>query len=1144
MMIKTQLPADNQQRLEALDPTRSFIVQAPAGSGKTGLLVRRYLTLLAQVAKPEEILAITFTRKATAEMRSRILSALKGEDTDDNMIKLAKKALNNDQHQNWNILHNPSRLKIQTIDALCYDLVKRMPWSARFGAAPEVLEQQASALIYEQAAKRTLAYIEGQNDWSAHCANLLALSDAHFGKAQSLLAGMLSKRDRWMRGLEINTRAEYEMMWQEVVEQQLELTAQSIPDEVKAEIVALVKFAAANPYERKPNVELVGCLQMNEFPQPLIENSSYWCGIATLLLTKERQVRKMVDVRLGFPAAAKAEKERMKSLLETIATHAGAVQALSRISLLPDDTFTTPQWQMLESLLKLLPLAAAELRLLFKENNQADYVEVAQRAELALGETDSPSNLALVFDYQIKHLLVDEVQDTSQAQFDLLTKLTKGWQYDDGRTLFFVGDPMQSIYRFREAEVGLFLEIQKNGIGEIKPQTRVLETNFRSERSLVEWYNTTFSAIFPAQNDPINGAICYAPSSAWQADTDSHSGVHIHPEIADSDSEATRIGEQVQWEIEALKKQNPQAKIGILGRTRTHLVAITQTLRQKGIEFQATELESLIERPAIQDLMALTRGLIQLNDRIAWLSILRAPWCGMTLQDMSILGIDDHRSSIMALCKDDNITARLSDDGDGKKRLTRLLEKLEIPLSQRGRVSLRKNVEAAWLNLAGPACINESDIPDCESYFDLLGKLENDYPIITATILSDAVAKLWSQTNNESAVQVLTIHKSKGLEFDVVFLPQLHRPPRSPERELIRWTRLPKQLLIAPLPPSQTASDAEADKFYQYLSELEQSRAQNELCRLLYVACTRAKKKLHLYMELSEGTKGKLNPPRQNSLLHLLWAALETEITQHLSAASTSAQVSPVPESVPESVHESAPVPETKLESKIKRLPLKWQLDIPCGIPSPTSETNPQSESKPIEFSWAGETVRIIGIAIHKMLQHIDHQNWQQWKSEATDTLSSRNRITLLEHGLHGEQLEIGMANMRTAIENLKSDEKADWIFSSTHEQVKREWALTAVVNQKISSIVIDRSFIDQHGVRWIIDFKSSHHKGDIENFIAQEKTRYQPQLEHYATIAKIFEARMTEAETTEERKIKLGLYFPLLKGWCEWSPIISAMDD
>ncbi|MDH4323254.1 MAG: UvrD-helicase domain-containing protein, partial [Betaproteobacteria bacterium] len=121
-MVDPRSIADQKERDAALDVTRSFIVQAPAGSGKTSLLVDRFLKLLDTVQQPEEIIAITFTRKAAAEMRERVTEKVPAE--------LAP------------------RLRIQTIDALCASFTAQMPVLAKFGAQPGVAED-AAALYYE-----------------------------------------------------------------------------------------------------------------------------------------------------------------------------------------------------------------------------------------------------------------------------------------------------------------------------------------------------------------------------------------------------------------------------------------------------------------------------------------------------------------------------------------------------------------------------------------------------------------------------------------------------------------------------------------------------------------------------------------------------------------------------------------------------------------------------------------------------------------------------------------------------------------------------------------------------------------------------------------------------------------------------------
>jgi ATP-dependent exoDNAse (exonuclease V) beta subunit len=161
----TVVAPDFSERELALDVTRSFIVQAPAGSGKTELLVQRYLKLLETVEKPEEIVAITFTKKAAAEMRKRVIENLSPE--------LAP------------------RLRIQTIDALCASLTRQMPVLAKFGAQPAVAEDATE--MYEEAAARTLA------DLTPPVARLLAHLDNNVADATSLLAGMLERRDQWLR---------------------------------------------------------------------------------------------------------------------------------------------------------------------------------------------------------------------------------------------------------------------------------------------------------------------------------------------------------------------------------------------------------------------------------------------------------------------------------------------------------------------------------------------------------------------------------------------------------------------------------------------------------------------------------------------------------------------------------------------------------------------------------------------------------------------------------------------------------------------------------------------------------------------------------------------------------------------------------
>jgi ATP-dependent helicase/nuclease subunit A len=195
---------DAVQRERALDPTQSFIVQAPAGSGKTELLTQRFLRLLACVEAPEEILAITFTKKAAAEMRSRIRDALQKaakepQPTSPHHQKtwqLAQAALRQDALFQWGLLHNPNRLRIKTIDAFNTLLTRQLPLLSHFGALPEIMDFPQA--LYTQAVQTFLSHLEEKVAWSQPIAKLLLHLDNNMQAAEALLVNMLAKRDQWL----------------------------------------------------------------------------------------------------------------------------------------------------------------------------------------------------------------------------------------------------------------------------------------------------------------------------------------------------------------------------------------------------------------------------------------------------------------------------------------------------------------------------------------------------------------------------------------------------------------------------------------------------------------------------------------------------------------------------------------------------------------------------------------------------------------------------------------------------------------------------------------------------------------------------------------------------------------------------------
>ncbi len=471
--------ADQQQRQAALNPKKSFIVQAPAGSGKTELLIQRFLVLLAQVKQPEEILAITFTKKSSAEMRTRIINALiNASDTPEpeathakTTWNLAKAALQRNQIAGWHLLENPNRLRIQTIDSFNAYLTKQLPILSNFGAPPEITDDPTA--LYRTAVQEFLMYLEDNTDWSNAIAQLLIHLDNDFNKVENLLINLLEKRDQWLPYITLNAndpalREKLETHLANVVIDTLANLQKHFPKEDAAELMDLANFAANNLLKENSKSSIIHCSNLTSLPGITLSDKAIWLGLSELLFTKECQLRKQFSKKIGFPAATSSKnpyeknlfdamKQRMSDLVDALQSQVEFISAIAELKLAPNCQYEENQWQLLDALHQILRIVVAQLKLVFQQRGKIDYIENAQGALSALGTDEAPTDLVLALDYQIQHILIDEFQDTSNSQYRLIEKLTAGWTCNDGRSLFVVGDPMQYIYRLRESEVGYFI---------------------------------------------------------------------------------------------------------------------------------------------------------------------------------------------------------------------------------------------------------------------------------------------------------------------------------------------------------------------------------------------------------------------------------------------------------------------------------------------------------------------------------------------------------------------------------------------------------------------------------------------------------------------------------------------------------------
>ncbi len=306
-------------------------------------------------------------------------------------------------------------------------------------------------------------------------------------------------------------------------------------------------------------------------------------------------------------------------------------EALNRIRRLPDPRYTEAQWQFMRALLEILPLAAANLKVVFSEQAVIDFAEYAQRALDAIGEEGDPTELGLQLGYRIRHILVDEFQDTNRVQVELLARLLGTWEADEQCSTFYVGDPMQSIYAFRQADVAIYQQARTEGIGGHLHSFNRLTENFRSQRNLVEWFNRIFPVILHEDSDLTN-AVQYAGAESSRPALDGPAVLTKGFAKGDRAGEAKHLAECIRRELAIATPTNEEPlTIAVLVRSRTHLPELVEALHAAGIDYRAVKTDRLSDRPLVRDLEALRTALTNLADRTAWLAILRAPWCGLAL---------------------------------------------------------------------------------------------------------------------------------------------------------------------------------------------------------------------------------------------------------------------------------------------------------------------------------------------------------------------------------------------------------------------------------------------------------------------------------------------------------------------------------
>jgi ATP-dependent exoDNAse (exonuclease V) beta subunit len=659
---------------------------------------------------------------------------------------------------------------------------------------------------------------------------------------ERLIAGMLSRRAEWLPNLpQLSGEAlapRIEKSLRSIVLEELAGAAAVLP----LDFVALASEAARTALRNLPTPweDLPSWREHTRALEVRIEDLPRWRTLREIALTKEGEPRKGFNSKQGFPADdadAKALGLALKERLAQLDTR--HIRALEILALLPDPVIPESARGALDALARLLVMAAAQLTRIFNEQSECDHPEVAGAARRALTEDAVPTPLAERLGTRISHILVDEFQDTSRDQYELLRTLTQDWSEGDGRTLFLVGDPMQSIYGFRNAEVGRFSTVRGSGLGRVRLHPLELRRNFRSAPALVHWCNQVFARVFPTADDVRRSAVRHLASVAARTQLEGQPNLYR----VDADCGPGGEAEAAASLIAELQGTRPEESIAVLAGARTHLRAIRAALAARRVPFIGVNLEPLADVAVVRDLEALSRALDSPLDRVAWLAVLRAPFVGLALPDLTLIAQSAARITVPdALGRD---IPGLSPDA--MERLIRAKSVLLAAWQQRELEPRAHLVERVWLALGGPsACAQPGELQSARRFLQALDEEDRKRLRGRPLDFERLMYRLYAQEPAaEGAVQLMTIHGAKGLEFDHVFVLGVGLHGRGDDTRLLNWLELPRgdqqdDLLMAPI-RVRDAEDSERDSINRFIEALHKERLRNERARLAYVALTRAK---------------------------------------------------------------------------------------------------------------------------------------------------------------------------------------------------------------------------------------------------------------------------------------------------------------
>jgi ATP-dependent helicase/nuclease subunit A len=985
-------PPDAGDRAAAVDPSRNIVLEASAGTGKTRVLVDRYTNLLKAGVDPANILAITFTRKAAAEMRERILQ---------NLRRAAE--MGEIGEATWRDLRERlGEISISTIDAFCLSLLREFPLEADLDPGFTMADET-----------EVLRFIEEGLDRAMRICRHVALSDpavallfAQLGEAR-LRQGLAALLDRRLVAHDALRRFLVQGPPDLTPQTACRRAAERIHDALTAVEGGLPRWLADGPRHHPRFAMLADDIE--RLPQ-LASSADIVQQIRLLVeelrdhfLTGHGEPRtrwpRYSAGHADSPDAWKRHRQRATALAPRVAGE------LTRFSRDLNVVLSHGVWRV-------FAVALAEYRRTLEAHAVVDFPDALWRTLALLGQMDEFAQSRYLLQARYHHLLVDEFQDTSQAQWELVWRLVQAWGEGLGMeqdaplppSIFIVGDRKQSIYGFRDADVAVLARaaLDIEGLRPEGPVRRSIRRSFRAVPALLAFTNDLFGAIEKLDGRP--DAFRYDASDRFPLEGAAGAEDPVLTLVPGPD--AATCADRVAAEIERLlaggavrDRQTGLARrarpgdIGILFRSREGHQVFEAALEARGIPSYVYKGLGFFDADEIKDVFAVLRYLADPASDLRAAAFLRSRF--VRLSDVAL----------------QQLAPRLAD-----ALRMRVPGEADLDEEDRAVLGLARRACERWLALVDripPSELLDRVLADTAYVFELAGRRlaqarENLKKIRSlvrrvqnrgySTVARVAAHLDRLSTGDESnavidavdAVNLMTVHAAKGLEFPVIFIVHLGKGTggsRPPIRLLAEDSSGQPAVSIGDF---QSEADADAVR-----------RDREETKRLLYVAVTRARDRLYL----SAVVPGDRFQPARGSLAEVLPASFLEIITD--------ASREPAAGRVQWTGRDCSHVIRVSRSSG----PLPARVDVhPLPSASPASDFGPLADPDPIARVSAAAPVtngaatpgpdtgggshRLVGTLVHRLLEHGD----QDAASDADLALRASGLLRVSERA-HTEDL-------------------------------------------------------------------------------------------------------------------------------------------